>query len=91
MNFKVEVKLYQRTQRDLASTINQIIDKYWEDGINESQMIELIHQLYKTNNDKFMKNGKYTTIILQQCGKRRLNIVTNILSKIESIKDNNVL
>ncbi|WP_222599248.1 TIGR04540 family protein [Aquibacillus kalidii] len=83
--------MYQRTQRDLASTINQIIDNYWEDKINENQMTELIHQLHKTNSDKFMKNGKYTTIILQQCGKRRLNIVTNILSEIDSIEDKNIL
>jgi len=68
----VEVKLFQKTQRDLATTINQVIDKYWEDEIDENKMIELIQQLYATNANKFMKEGNYTTILHQQCGKRGL-------------------
>jgi len=77
----MEVKLFQKTQRDLATTINQVIDKYWEDEIDEKKMIELIQQLYTTNTSKFMKEGVYTTILRQQCGKRRLEVVDQVISQ----------
>jgi len=82
----MEVKLFQKTQRDLATTINQVIDKYWEDEIDENKMIELIQQLYATNANKFMKEGNYTTILRQQCGKRRLEVVDQVINNIISVK-----
>lgn len=82
----MEVKLFQKTQRDLATTINQVIDKYWEDEIDENKMIELIQQLYATNANKFMKEGNYTTILRQQCGKRRLEVVDQVINNIISDK-----
>lgn len=77
----MEVKLFYKTQRDLATTINLVIDKYWEDEINETEMIELIQKLYATNASKFMKEGNYTTILRQQCGKRRLEVVDQVISQ----------
>lgn len=82
----MEVKLFQKTQRDLATTINQVVDKYWEDEIDENKMIELIQQLYATNANKFMKEGNYTTILRQQCGKRRLEVVDQVINNIISDK-----
>ncbi|WP_337194080.1 TIGR04540 family protein [Halobacillus litoralis] len=73
------IKLFQRTQRDLALSINHVIDQYWNNGLEESQMIDMIQNLYKNNKSKFIKNGEYTTIIIQQCGKRRLEVVTRVL------------
>jgi len=75
----VEVKLFQKTQRDLASSINFVIDTYWEDGINEDKMVEIIQKLYINNESKFLKNGEYTTVLRQQCGKRRLQVVNRVL------------
>jgi uncharacterized protein (TIGR04540 family) len=75
----VEVKLFQKTQRHLASSINEVIDKYWQDEIEEPEMINLIQKLYAINKDKMMKDGQYTTIIRQQCGKKRLDVVSCIL------------
>ncbi|REB77453.1 glycosyl transferase [Cutibacterium acnes] len=82
----MEVKLFQKTQRDLAGSINFVIDKYWNDEIDEMKMIELIQKLYITNTRKFVKNGKYTTIIRQQCGKRRLEVVDQVLNQITLFK-----
>lgn len=82
----MEVKLFQRTQRDLAASINLVIDKYWEDQIDETRMIELIQKLYKANMNKFIKNGGYTTIIRQQCGKRRLEVVDQVINKTNNGK-----
>lgn len=78
----MEVKIFQRTQRELAASINLVIDKYWKDEINEERMIEMIQKLYITNKSKFIKNGDYTTIIRQQCGKRRLEVVDQIINQI---------
>ena len=75
----MEVKLFQKTQRDLASSINFVIDTYWEDGINEDKMVEIIQKLYINNESKFLKNGEYTTVLRQQCGKRRLQVVNRVL------------
>lgn len=76
----MEVKLFYRTQRDLASAVNQIIDDHWNDKISEQQMIKYIKALYEKNPNKFVKENRFTTIIQQQCGKRRLEIVRKILN-----------
>lgn len=74
------IKLFHKTQRDLASSINNVIDRYWNDEIEEEQMIGLVHNLYKNNDTKFLKDGDFTTVLKQQCGKRRLEVVNKILS-----------
>ncbi|WP_339217739.1 TIGR04540 family protein [Ornithinibacillus sp. FSL M8-0202] len=81
----MEIKVFQKTQRDLASTINLVIDNYWKDQIDELKMIELLQKLYVTNSTKIIKDGKYTTILRQQCGKRRLDVVSKVLKDTENI------
>lgn len=76
----MELKLFQKTQRDLASAVNQTIDSYWSNETSEQQMIETIKALYENNPTKFLKNQSFTTIIQQQCGKRRLEIIKKILN-----------
>lgn len=78
----MEIKIFQRTQRDLAASINQVIDKYWEDEIDEVAMMDLIQKLYINNTNKLIKNGSYTTVIRQQCGKRRLEVVDKVINQI---------
>lgn len=79
MKKHLEVKLFHRTQRDLATVVNKVIDNHWENKISEQQMIEYIKMLYKNNPDKFVKENHFTTIVKQQCGKRRLGIIKKIL------------
>lgn len=75
----MSIKLFNRTQRDLASSINQVIDQYWNNDLEEAQMVNMIQNLYNNNKSKFVKNGEYTSIINQQCGKRRLEVISNVL------------
>lgn len=75
----MEVKLFYRTQRDLATALNQFVDAYWSEEIKEEELIEGIKSMYLNNQDKLRKNNKFTTVIQQQCGKRRLAIVERIL------------
>lgn len=75
----MEVKMFYKTQRELAEIINQIVDAYWSDELNEELMIKQITSLYINNPSKIIKNNEFTTILKQQCGKRRLEIVEKIL------------
>lgn len=74
----MEVKKFYRTQREVASVVNEIIDDYWADKLTDEELEENITMIYENNLDKLIKNNKYTTIIKQQCGKNRLAIVSKI-------------
>jgi len=76
----MEIKLFQKTQRDLAASINLVIDTYWVDDISEVEMIEMIQKLYSNNQNKFLKDSRFTTVLRQQCGKRRLEVVSKVLN-----------
>ena len=73
------VKRFYRTQRDLAKAINEVVDAYWQDAITEEELIADVHSMYLNNSDKLMKNGFFTKIIQQQCGKRRLSLFKKIV------------
>lgn len=75
----MEVKLFYRTQRDLATALNQLVDAYWDEDIREDELIEGIKSMYENNPDKLVKNNDFTKVIRQQCGKRRLVIVEKIM------------
>lgn len=76
----MEVKKYYRTQREVASVINEVIDEYWIDNLTDEQLEENILIIFENNRDKIRKNNSYTTILEQQCGKKRLVIVSNIIN-----------
>lgn len=76
----MEIKMFYKTQRELADVINQLIDAYWNDELSEGLMIDRITSLYKNNPSKMIKNNDFTTILKQQCGKRRLEVVVRILN-----------
>lgn len=81
--FQLVVKLFYRTQRDLAKAINDLVDAYWQDTITEEELISGVHSMYSNNYDKLMKDGVFTKIIQQQCGKRRLLLVMKIMETNE--------
>lgn len=83
----MELKRFYRTQRDLAIALNQLIDSYWDNQIQEDELIQNIKVIYENNSDKLLKDKEFTKVVLQQCGKRRLSIVSKILdiSKENSI------
>ena len=75
----MEVKKFYRTQREVASVVNEIIDEYWADKLTDEELEENITMIYENNLDKIIKNNEYTTIIKQQCGKSRLTVVSKII------------
>ncbi|CEG27134.1 TIGR04540 family protein [Bacillus sp. B-jedd] len=75
----MELKLFYRTQRDLATALNQLVDAYWEEKIKEDELIEGVKRMYENNPDKLIKNNVFTKVVQQQSGKRRLAVVDKIL------------
>ncbi|NEY21529.1 TIGR04540 family protein [Bacillus ginsengihumi] len=77
----MQVKLFYKTQRDLAVTLNGIIDAYWNNELNEETLIKIVHDVYINNPDKVLKDGNFTTVLKQQCGKRRLEVIDKIIKR----------
>ncbi|MCI1589811.1 TIGR04540 family protein [Heyndrickxia oleronia] len=77
----MEVRLFYRTQRDLATAINKIVDAYWQEEIKENELIEGVKSMYEHNQEKLKKNNEFTKVVQQQSGKRRLAVVEKILEK----------
>ncbi|WP_281862700.1 TIGR04540 family protein [Planomicrobium okeanokoites] len=75
----MEIKMFYRTQRDVAVAINQLVDAYWKEKIIEQKLIESIKDIHKNNQKKLLKDNEFTKVVQQQCGKRRLVIVERIL------------
>lgn len=75
----MELKLFYRTQRDLAVDLNKIIDSYWREEIKENELIDGIKNVYENNREKLIKDNQFTKVAQQQCGKRRLAVVGKIL------------
>jgi uncharacterized protein (TIGR04540 family) len=74
--------MFYRTQRELATAINQLVDAYWQDEIKEQGLIKGVKNIYDNNQDKLLKDNQFTKVVQQQCGKRRLAIVERVLDII---------
>lgn len=77
--FQVVVKRFYRTQRDLAKAINELVDAYWQEAVTEEELISDVHSMFLNNSDMLMKDGVFTKIVQQQCGKRRLTLIKKIV------------
>ncbi|MGR5880011.1 TIGR04540 family protein [Bacillus pacificus] len=49
------MKLFYKTQRELALSINKMVDAYWNDELNEEAFIRNVRSLYKNNPEKMIK------------------------------------
>ena len=78
----MEVKKFYRTQREVALVVNEIIDDYWADKLTDEELEKNIRIIYENNLNKIIKDNEYTTILKQQCGKNRLDIVSKITENI---------
>lgn len=74
------VKSFYKNQRDLAESMNKLVDLYWENQLDEKLLIENVNCIYSNNRDKIIKNNQFTKVLQQQCGKKRLDLVQKIIS-----------
>jgi uncharacterized protein (TIGR04540 family) len=75
----VELKMFYRTQREVAAAINKLVDAYWHEEIKEQGLISGVNNIFENNSNKILKNNQFTKVVQQQCGKRRLEVVDKIL------------
>lgn len=75
----MQIKLFYKSQKELANAINTVIDQYYNDEIDEIALKKLIFSLVKNNESKVFKDNNFTTIITQRCGKRRLELLQKII------------
>lgn len=75
----LQVKLFYKTQRELAVSLNGIVDAYWNNELDEEMLMKNVHDVYINNPNKMLKEGEFTTVLKQQCGKRRLEVIERIL------------
>jgi uncharacterized protein (TIGR04540 family) len=75
----LNIKLFYKTQREIADVLNKIIDQYWGNNLNEDELINYVSSIYINNPGKVKKENQYTSILQQVCGKRRLEFIDRIL------------
>ncbi|WP_240515146.1 TIGR04540 family protein [Bacillus wiedmannii] len=84
----LELKLFYRTQRDLATALNHLVDAYWQEKIDELEFVKGVKNLHEHNTNKMIKDNHFTKVIQQTCGKRRLEIIDKIIEKNKSYSNN---
>lgn len=72
--------MFYKSQAEVAEAINKIIDAYWKNEVEETLMITELRKLFENNYTKITNEGKYTKIIEQRCGKRRLEVLSKIIN-----------
>lgn len=77
----MQVKLFYKTQRELSVSLNELVDAYWNNELNEETLIKSVHDLYINNPNKVLKNDDFTTVLKQQSGKRRLEVIDKIIKR----------
>ena len=81
---------FYKNQRELAENLNNLIDMYWENKLDENILVENIINILNNNRDKILKDNHFTKILQQQCGKKRLDLIDKILKSKAEKRSNNV-
>jgi len=76
----MDIKTFYKTQSEIADTINKLIDSYWNDEIKEEMLIDSIKKISQNNEHLLYKGSEYTSVVKLKCGKRRLELISKILS-----------
>lgn len=79
----MDIKTFYKTQSEVADTINMLIDSYWDNGIKEEKLIDLIKKISHNNEHLLYKESKFTSVVKLKCGKRRLELVSKILNTLK--------
>jgi len=72
--------MFYKSQIEVGEVINKLIDAYWNNQIKETIMINDLNKVIQNNYSKIMRDEKYTRIIEQRCGKRRLEVVSKVMN-----------
>ncbi|MBS5933644.1 MAG: TIGR04540 family protein [Clostridiales bacterium] len=76
----MNVNSFYKSQREVAKALNKVIDSYWSSSISENEMKKLIRKIYTNNRERIFKEDQLTRVVIQQCGKKRLEVLTKVIS-----------
>jgi uncharacterized protein (TIGR04540 family) len=60
-----------KSQVEVSTAINELIDAYWDDQIAEEVLLKNINKMVEYNKSKILKDDDFTTILKQKCGKKK--------------------
>ena len=72
---------YFKSQKDLALALIQLIDNYWNNELNEENLISKINELSAKNKEKLIIGGEYSSVVKQRLGLRRIELLNKILKQ----------
>lgn len=72
---------YFKSQKDLALALIQLIDNYWNNELNEENLISKINELSAKNMEKLIIDGEYSSVVKQRLGLRRIELLSKILKQ----------
>lgn len=76
----MNTKSFYKSQRAVADTFKLLIDEYWDNHISEEIFIENVKKVAENNETKvFTEEGQFSAILIQKCGKRRLEVISKVL------------
>jgi uncharacterized protein (TIGR04540 family) len=70
-----------KSQKDLAESLIELIDDYWNHELSEEDLINQINVLISKNLEKTYLDGDYTSVLKQRLGKRRIVLLDKILKQ----------
>jgi len=72
---------YFKSQKDLSEALIYAIDSYWRLEISEQKLIEYLNTVFKNNRNKIInESDELTSVVKQRLGKKRLNLIIQILN-----------
>lgn len=72
---------YFKSQKDLALALIHLIDDYWNNELNEENLISKINELSAKNKEKLIIDDEYSSVVKQRLGKRRIDLLNKIIKQ----------
>lgn len=76
--------MFYKSQVEVSKAVNELIDTYWDNQIEEDELFENITKMLKYNETKIINDNDFTTVSKQKCGKRRIEVVAKVLEIIRN-------
>lgn len=72
---------YFKSQKDLALALIHLIDNYWNNELNEENLISKIDELSTKNKEKLIIDNEYSSVVKQRLGKRRIELLNKLIKQ----------
>lgn len=77
--WRLNVVTFFKSQKDLAEALIVLIDSYWKNELKEDLLVSQLSELVMKNSEKVYLDDRYTSVLKQRLGKRRIELMNKIL------------